>query len=208
MNYIFDFDGTIADSMEAIISIFNEYIRNEENPLTEKEIANLRNMPSRKALRMAGVQWWQMPRLALRFKSEYMAMVPGLKTFDGLKDALERISKRGDQMFIVSSNSKDAVEEFIRDNQLDTYFTKAYCGSSLFKKSKDIRRAIKDYKLKRTHTVYVGDETRDVKAARMARVKPASVTWGFNSAAILKKQKPKFMIHSPKELLNINLDIA
>jgi len=48
---------------------------------------------------------------------------------------------------------------------------------------------------------YVGDETRDVEAARKAGVKTIAVTWGFNGEDILKKQKPDYLARRPEELI-------
>ena len=62
---------------------------------------------------------------------------------------------------------------------------------------------MKDYGLKRRETVYVGDETRDVQAARFALIKVVSVTWGFNTKEILRKQRPYYLIDEPKQLLNL-----
>ncbi|MFZ1324135.1 MAG: HAD hydrolase-like protein, partial [Candidatus Saccharimonadales bacterium] len=59
--------------------------------------------------------------------------------------------------------------------------------------------------LKRKDTVYIGDETRDIQAARMAFIRAVSVTWGFNTRRILEKQRPAYLIDTPEELLSIRL---
>jgi len=64
---------------------------------------------------------------------------------------------------------------------------------------------MKRHSLARKHSVYVGDETRDIQAARLAFIKVVSVSWGFNTREILAKQKPNFLIDSPKDLLGIKL---
>jgi hypothetical protein len=41
--------------------------------------------------------------------------------------------------------------------------------------------------------LYVGDEVRDMEAARKASVDIAAVGWGFHSLAILADERPKFL---------------
>lgn len=51
--------------------------------------------------------------------------------------------------------------------------------------------------------IYVGDETRDVEAAKKVGVKVIAVTWGINSEKILRKQNPDYLIVKPKELIEV-----
>ena len=48
--------------------------------------------------------------------------------------------------------------------------------------------------------LYVGDECRDVRAAKKARVKCAAVTWGSIMQKILRKFRPHFLISEPSDL--------
>jgi phosphoglycolate phosphatase len=205
VNYIFDFDGTLADSFSAMLAVYNKNIRGEENPISPEQIAELRNMTSRKAVRALGVRWWQIPKLLLRGLPEFRKLVPTLKTFNGLPEVIKELSDRGENLFIVTSNTRDSVDEFLKLEGLDGYFTDIVSGAGLFKKAKHIRRLIKTHNLKRKETIYIGDETRDIQAAKLARIKIVSVTWGFNTREILSKQRPVFMVDKPKQLLDLKM---
>lgn len=203
MNYIFDFDGTLADSLPAMIAVYNKVLRGSEKPLTPEKIERLRGMGSRKALRNLGVRWWQIPKLLLRGLPDFQALAPTLPTFAGLREVIRAMHKRGDKLFIVTSNTRESVDKFLLAQQLDGYFTDIVTGAGLFKKSKHIRRLMRDHRLKRKETVYIGDETRDIQAARLAFIRPVSVTWGFNTPSVLRKQRPAYLVNRPDELLTI-----
>lgn len=205
MNFIFDFDGTIVDSLEAFIAVFNKHVRDNKEPLSPKEIDRFRMMNSRRALRNAGVRWWQIPKLIVRGIPDFRALLPSLKPFETLPGVLGELHKRGDKLFIVTSNTHESVDTFLKQNKLDTYFSGMDTAAGVFSKASHIRNMIKVYKLKKKETVYVGDETRDVQAGRYARIKVVAVTWGFNHRSILKKYRPAYMIHKPEELLRIKL---
>ena len=203
MNFIFDFDGTLADTLPAMLEIYNENVRGNRNPLSPAELQKLRGMSTRRAIRSAGVRWWQIPKLILQGLPDFRRKIPSLKTFDDLPNVLKKLQERGDKLFIVTSNTSDSVNEFLRLQKMDKYFTDIITGAGLFKKSKHIRKLIKAHGLKRKETVYVGDETRDIQAARMARIRVVSVTWGFNTKAALMRRRPNSIIDKPKELLEI-----
>lgn len=203
VNYIFDFDGTIADSLEALIAVYNKNIRDNKNPLTPEEIQALRGMSSRRALRHVGVRWWQLPKLLLHGMPDFRALIPRLRTFPGLPETLRALTERGDKLYIVTSNTRASVDEFLKLHSLDTYFTEIIAGAGVFNKAKYICNLIKEHGLKRRETVYIGDETRDIQAARLAALKVVSVTWGFNTEKILKKRRPNYLIDKPEELLKV-----
>ena len=57
------------------------------------------------------------------------------------------------------------------------------------------------YHLDQNQTVYVGDEVRDIEAARRAEIQVIGVTWGFNTRAVLKKNSPDTIVDNPADLL-------
>jgi phosphoglycolate phosphatase len=48
--------------------------------------------------------------------------------------------------------------------------------------------------------MYIGDEVRDIDAAKKAEVAAVSVTWGYNTEEVLTKNNPKIIIKTPSEL--------
>lgn len=202
-NYIFDFDGTIADSLPAFVAVFNKTVRNNTDPLTSEEIQAFRSMTSRQAIRMAGVRWWQIPKLLIEGTADFHALANTLQPFKGIPEVIRELYTRGDKLFIVSSNSRESVDMFLINHDLDGFFEDIATNASIFGKSRYIRALIKRNKLKRKDCVYIGDETRDVRAARLALIKVASVSWGFNTENILRKQRPTFMLSEPRQILDL-----
>jgi len=58
-------------------------------------------------------------------------------------------------------------------------------------------------KLYTEDVIYIGDEVRDIEAARAAGIKIASVTWGYNLESILTENKPDYIVTQPRDLLNL-----
>lgn len=49
----------------------------------------------------------------------------------------------------------------------------------------------------------MGDEIRDIEAAKKAGVGAVAVGWGYNILKILKEQNPDYLVRSPKELAKV-----
>ena len=54
--------------------------------------------------------------------------------------------------------------------------------------------------------IYVGDEIRDVDAAKKAGIKVIGVTWGYNTKNALSTAHPDHIVEKPEDLTSIILD--
>jgi phosphoglycolate phosphatase len=201
---IFDFDGTIADTVDALVSIANRlavefgYIQ-----ITPDQLTLLRNFSSREIIKYSGVSLFKIPFLVKKVKAELKDKIQELQPIPGMKESLIELQNHGYQLGIITSNSKDNVTAFLRINELDNLFEFIYSGVTIFGKTTIINNVMKQKQLKPQRVIYVGDETRDIEASKKANIKVIAVTWGFNSAEILSKQNPDFLIHQPSELLQV-----
>ena len=64
---------------------------------------------------------------------------------------------------------------------------------------------MKEYQIKPEDLIYIGDETRDIEATHATAIRMAAVTWGYNSADILRSMNPEFLFDSPNQLLTFTL---
>jgi len=198
---IFDFDGTIADSEKLITEIVNELASEHSfRKVEKKDIKNLKEMSVRQVARYLGVGLWRVPKLLLLGRSIMARRVGKLKAFPGIKQALARLKKSGYKLAIASTNTKPVIEKFLHEHQISD-FDFIENQSTLFSKAKTIRSLLKKNNIDAKSAVYIGDEIRDVEAAREAGVDVACVAWGFNSAAALQKQKPNLFIKTPAGLV-------
>ncbi|MBW4597441.1 MAG: HAD-IA family hydrolase [Brasilonema angustatum HA4187-MV1] len=201
---IFDFDGTIADTVDALVSIANRlagefgYI-----PITQEELGLLRNLSSREIIKYSGISILKIPFLVKKVKTELKNKIKELKPISGIKEALVALNNEGYRLGIITSNSLENVTDFIKVNDLDKLFEFISSGVTIFGKTTIINNVLKQKQIKPQEVIYVGDETRDIEASKKANIKVIAVTWGFNSQEVLAKQHPDFLIHHPSQLLEV-----
>jgi phosphoglycolate phosphatase len=200
---IFDFDGTIADTVDALVTIANRLaLEFGYVPINSQELVLLRNLTAREIIKYSGVSLFKIPFMVKKVKGELKHKIPELQPIDGINTALIELYNQGYHLGIITSNSQENVNQFLKCHNLDNLFNFIYSGVTIFGKTTIINNVLRQKQFKPEAVIYVGDETRDVESAKKANIKVIGVSWGFNSSEALSKQNPDFLIHHPSELLD------
>lgn len=203
---ILDFDGTIADSLKTAISIYHD-VTHRQQPVTEEELRQVRHMHILRIAREEKIPGWRIPLLLVRGRQQMSRRLGEVTVIDGMAEAIQQLALNGYQLFVMSSNSTDNIQRFLRDHQLSEYFTRVYGGIGLRGKGAALKRTMRREHLAKQECLYVGDELRDIIGAREADIRCIAVGWGFNDAAMLLEQKPLAVVDSPAMLVRIIEDI-
>jgi phosphoglycolate phosphatase len=201
---IFDFDGTIADTRNTVVKIANQLaVEFNYQPIDEEELLRLSHLSSREIIQQSPVPLYKIPFLLRKLKKELNKEISRLKPFSGIAESLTLLRENGYRLGIITSNIEDNVIAFLKNNKLDLFFEFIYSGITLFGKDKIINKLIKNHKLAVDKIIYVGDETRDIEAAKKSKIRVIAVGWGFNSPNILAEYQPDFLVTHPQELVTI-----
>jgi phosphoglycolate phosphatase len=201
---IFDFDGTLADTLQAWIRVWDFLARKHGYKIIGPEdYPRLKGMPSLAIKADLGVPWWRVWTLERAGRKKFAEQMLEQKLFPNMAGTLKELKRRGFHLAILTSNSSQSVESCLQNNGCEGIFDFIYAGNALFKKGRKLKKLLKSHNINPSQAVYVGDETRDIDAARFAGVKSAAVTWGVNSKEILQEHRPDFLADSPQKLLEI-----
>ncbi len=199
---IFDFDGTIANTFEHYITIYNAHADEYKLPKATPEILKkARQKSAWEIAKYLKIPPWRVPFLVNAFLKVAQKTIGRVKPCAGIPQILEKLDKRGCSLGIVSSNRKANITAFLKANRLDQYFGFIHSETNIFGKDKVLKHVLKTYSLNPKKVLYVGDEVRDIEACRKVGIKMAAVTWGFNTEDLLKKNKPDFLFNQPDDLL-------
>lgn len=202
---IFDFDGTLADSLVLFIDAINKFSDNfNYKKIKRDEIKMLQGKRPRHILRHLNISLLKLPFVLKRIRREVNRGLAQAKPSVDIGDTLSALKKHGCEIGILTSNTEQNVKEFLINNDLDV-FDFLYSGNSVFGKGRVLRNIIKKNKLAENKIFYVGDEIRDIDAAKKTRIKMIAVSWGFNTIEALKKENPDFTAETPKQIQNIIL---
>lgn len=201
---LFDFDGTLAETFEAIVRITNRLSTEfGYKPVTPEEIIQLKQLSSRQVIQQSGLSIFKLPLLLRKIRAELNKEIYRLNPVPGIQDTLIALHKRDIQLGIITTNAEENVRLFLKANDLDHLFSYVHSEPRLFGKWRAIKSMIHHYKLSSNDVVYVGDETRDIDAVHKIKIRAIAVTWGFNSPEILAAHNPDFLIDQPQQLLEV-----
>lgn len=200
---IFDFDGTLVDSMNIGIDAVNVIAEKHDfNKVKQEDIGYLRGLSIIERCKYLNVHLYNIPFWAAEFYNLYKHAMEQLKLFEGIRELLKELHDSGYNIAILSSNSEHNIRSFFKRNKLE-YIKQILCSNKILGKDKMINRFLKRNKLKKSEVIYVGDEERDIIACKKCGIKIIWVSWGFDTIDLVKEQKPDYIAHSPKEILSI-----
>lgn len=201
---IFDFDGTLADSLPVAVALAQELAPGVD--LSDEELQKLRNMSARDIIKYSGIPYWRLLRLLLKGKKMLSQRLGDLKVFPGIPAVLRELHERGFQIAVVSSNTEQNIRTVLEREHIDQYVSGVYGNLGLFNKSRAFKTVLRDQKAQPDDAIYIGDEVRDIEAAKKGHIPIISVTWGYNGEEILKKYNPTYLVRTPAELLKVIIE--
>ncbi len=198
---IFDFDGTIADTIELGLSTFNSIASEYDcKPVKEKDLAMLRTMRPQELVKAYGISNIKLTLILLRVRKELKARIHELKPVKGIFNSLIEIKNSGLRMGILTSNSRKNVEMFLDNNQMSDFVDFIYSGKSLFGKNLILKKLFDNENILKDNAIYVGDETRDIEASKRIGIPVIAVVWGFHDREILASLNPDQIAETPEDL--------
>jgi len=207
---IFDFDGTIADTLPFSFQKFLEIAKLFQiDDLTDRQIINEIRSKSYQELLQGSFKkaWLKLPFIVYMIKNmqkELEKEIEKIKLFPGIKRVLGDLKKNGYKLAIISSNRKENIDKFIKFNKLNV-FDFVHGKTDLFGKAGYLEKFLKDFNLKKTEVIYIGDEIRDVEACHKVGIKMIGVSWGLHTVEALKKNGVDYIANKPMDIMKIIL---
>ncbi|MED4030263.1 HAD-IA family hydrolase [Priestia megaterium] len=200
---LFNFNGTIVNTKLLAIDIYNEIAKKQGyKKISEEEVLHLSTLSIRDRCKILNVPIYKMPLVGIAIKRRYQTVIPNLTPVLEISEMLKELKKQGYKLGFLTSNKKDATSKFLINNSIDIFDYSQYTFNP-FSKSKDISVFLKNNKLKREEVIYIGDELRDIKAAKKNGLLCIAVSWGYDSLDLLSTGNADFVAKQPKDILDI-----
>lgn len=201
---IFDFDGTLANTLPAWVDTWNWLAEKYGyKKIGLEDYVRLKAKSSLTIKAELGVPWWRVWLLERAGRNKFSEQMQTQKLYSGIAETVLELKQRGFHLAILTSNAEETVRTCLKNNGCGGVFDFIYAGNALFKKGKKLKKLLISHRINSSQAIYVGDETRDIDAARQAGVKAVSVTWGLNTKGVLQSQNPDSLIDKPEQLVTI-----
>ena len=212
---VFDLDGTLLDTLEDLRDAANHVLGGHGLPLIDLErtrmaVGNgLRVMMGR--IVKGGEAHPEFEKMLDEFVGYYKEHSSvKTKPYDGIADAMKKLSDGGYKLAIVSNKPDIAVKELAK-----YYFGGFDIAASGENEKAGIPKkpspemvfsALETLGTDASHAVYVGDSDVDILTAKNSGMPCVSVSWGFRTKDQLEKAGAGKIISSPYELFEAIAD--
>jgi len=209
MTYIFDLDGTLLDTLQDLAAAVNYALR--KNGLHEHSIEDIRRFVGNGVKKLieravpAGTEVSTYNNVFSDFRAYYMEhSLDSTKPYEGIRELLQELKKRGCKMAVVSNKMMAATQELVTHffPEIEVAMGENEAEGIRKKPAPDmVFEALKQLGEDPETAVYIGDSDVDIQTAKNAGLPCISVLWGFRNKDFLQEHGATSFIEHPKELL-------
>lgn len=194
----FDFGGTIADTRTSALLIFATLARYFRlDPKLIAEVRKSRELDLQQIVRDSAIS---RPVLLIMVSlAKILMFTRMISPIEGIVQALQKLDQWHYNLGILSSDSSYVIHKFLKKHDLHL-FNKNLIKTDLIEKEKEFPALLEKLNLSPDCCLYIGDEARDIDAARAAGLAVIAVTWGFMSPHKLAQHKPDLIVDDPAML--------
>lgn len=203
---IFDMDGTLIDSKKDITSSIN-YVRKANHglePLEEQYIVDVINMPLRNLPKLFYDTDIYLENDRELFEAHYYEeCVKNPYLYDGIAETLEELKALHVRLNVATNAPTKFAKRMLSYLHVEPLFD-TIIGADTAKASKPdpkmLEMILSNYsnQYRSKHTWMVGDNSKDIEAARNIDIASIFATWGFSSSG-----EADFIAHHPSHILEI-----
>jgi phosphoglycolate phosphatase len=196
---IFDFDGTLADSFPWVLRTVDEVSdRFRFRRPRDGELEELRYCDAREVMRRLGVPRWKLPMIARYVRTRMAADVDQISLFPGAGEMLDQLADAGVRLAVVSANGEATIRTVLGPHA--RHVSAIAGGVSLFGKRGKLLRMSRLTCVEPHRALVIGDEIRDLNAAKAARMAFGAVSWGLTRPEALEAGRPQLLFRQMSDI--------
>lgn len=198
---IFDFDGTLADSLPWAAAVVNEFADQYGfQRIDPNDHEQLRNYEAKQLMQHLGVKMWKVPQMAIHVRRRMSEEIERIPMFPGVGEMLRQLVQAGMILAVVSSNSEANVRRVIGP-QNAALIREFDCGAAVFGKASKLKAVFRRCQVESGQAILIGDEIRDAVAARKVKMAFGAVAWGYTNPEALRAQQPEEFFTTVEEIV-------
>lgn len=206
---IFDFDGTLADTREAIVRAFRETVSDSGiSCRRHPSVRELITIPLEDSFRIAGVSDPQrLAGIMAQYDRHFRSLAASLVApFDGVLQVLATLSKSDLHLCVATNEIRENLDHLLEAFGISGLFDASVCADEVAaaKPAPDmVDRLLKALGGRPQETLVVGDSVLDLRMAKAAGCRTCAVSYGAHPARKLRKCGPDWLIDEFAQLLDI-----
>jgi phosphoglycolate phosphatase len=206
---IFDWDGTLIDSIDWIVHCLQTAAKQCELAIPEPQAArDVIGLSITKACAklFPGVDDETLIRLTDHYQQTYLSrQLSREDLFPGVYEMLVELKQSGYQLAVATGKTRTGLQEALKATATEDLFFITRCSDETASKPDPLmlHQIIQHANAANDRTLMVGDSTHDLQMAINAQISSIAVSCGAHPEDILQHYNPLMCLQQPAELLNI-----
>jgi pyrophosphatase PpaX len=205
---LFDFDGTLIDSLRVTLDAFKQAIEEVGyGPTTDEAV--LKHFGGGELsifVKMLGQDKGQEAYAA--YRKVVFSQTRMMPLHDGIPEVLAELARLKTRLGIVTGRGADSLDRLLQHHQLHSNFEVIISYDDVGLPKPDpagILLALRKLQAQPQEAVYIGDSWADVRAARAAGVLPLGARWDrmADFARLSQEEHPQHWLKDPREILQV-----
>ncbi len=187
---VLDFDGTLADSYPWFTGVLNDCARRWHfRQVGPAEVPALRRLSAAEVFASLGVARWKVPLIARDLRRRMGREIHRIRPFADVDDRLAQLHGAGLRLALATSNSRANVQAVLGETGM-ARFERLECGIAISGKAARLKRILRRCRVDAERAIYIGDEVRDIAAARPQAWPPAPSAGATTTPMCCARQGP------------------
>ncbi len=205
---IFDWDGTISDSISVIAASIMAACEKAGFPPPPPERArHIIGLGLKESFEYLcpGMEFERFKKTALHYRDEFLEREKSIQLFPGMVDFLADLHARNVILAVATGKSRSGMNRALLASGTSAIFHYTRCADESMAKPDPamLWEILSHLRVKADECVMVGDTSFDVEMAHRAGMDAVAVLYGAHGKEILEEQNPEFMAHTPQELFGL-----
>ncbi|MGM0428998.1 MAG: HAD-IA family hydrolase [Pseudomonadota bacterium] len=203
---VFDWDGTLMDSIGRIVSSMQNTAQHVGLPVpTDVAVRDIIGLSLEPAIeKLFGVlNPVELESFLVQYRDEYVDLNPTPSPlFNDAKGVLSQLTHSGFQLAVATGKARRGLKRVWSESETEHYFATSRCASETLGKPDPqmLYEIMDELKAHPEQTVMVGDSVHDMKMAVAAGVHPVGVSFGVHNAERLREAGAALVVDSLTEL--------
>ncbi len=206
---IFDWDGTLINSIDWITSCLQHAAVQYDCPIPEpqaaKDVIGLSIIKAMQTLFPEADKQMQEQLVSSYSRKYFSKQISQDDLFPGVYGMLVQLNEAGYRLAVATGKTRTGLQEALQATGTEELFCITRCADETASKPdpRMINEIIQHTSTAKERSLMVGDSIHDLQMARNAHISAMAVSCGAHSAEYLQQYNPLLCLQQPTELLNI-----
>lgn len=199
---IFDWDGTLMDSIDKIVLCMQQAAKNQQQIVpAEQAVKNIIGLSLLKAMQQLfpTLSLTQQELLVDTYRHQYNSMHHiNTPFYDGIAELLTDLKAQGYLLAVATGKGRNGLNRMMQKTNTEHLFSATVCADESNSKPDPlmIHCLLKELNVNPSNALMVGDSSYDLDMAANAGVKSLGVSYGVHGRELLMQSKPIAVVDS------------